>query len=101
MAEIVGEGRPCQLAHLVQDAAGRTAPTKHVPPPMLRLIANTVGRVKPQLRRQVRAALVMDQADLAFDAGTIHNVYPELPCTSTAEVLAGHRHSELGLATRG
>ncbi len=90
-----------QLAQLVQNAAGRTAPTKHVPPPMLRLIANTVGRVKPQLGRQVRAALAMDHMNLAFDAGAIHNLYPELPCTSPAEVLAGHRQSELRIATRG
>jgi uncharacterized protein YbjT (DUF2867 family) len=89
-----------QLAHLVQNAAGRTAPPKHVPPPMLRLIANTVGRVKPQLGRQVRAALAMDQTDLAFDAGAIHNLYPDLPCTSPAEVLGGPRLSELEIATR-
>jgi uncharacterized protein YbjT (DUF2867 family) len=89
-----------ELAHLVQNAAGRTAPPKHVPPPMLRLIANTVGRVKPQLGRQVRAALAMDQVDLAFDAGAIHNLYPELPRTSPAEVLTGHRQSEFEIATR-
>jgi uncharacterized protein YbjT (DUF2867 family) len=88
-----------QLAHLVQNAAGRPAPPKHVPAPMLRLIANTVGKVKPQLGRQVRAALAMDQAALAFHAGAIHNRYPELPCTSPGEVIAGHRHSELEVAT--
>jgi uncharacterized protein YbjT (DUF2867 family) len=90
-----------QLAQLVQNAAGRTAPPKHVPPPMLRLIANTVGRVKPQLGRQVRAAIAMDQMDLAFDPAAIHNLYPELPRTSPADVLAGHRQSELVISTRG
>ncbi len=90
-----------QLAHLVQNAAGRTAAPKYIPAPMLRLMANTVGRVKPRLGRQARAALAMDQMDLAFDAGPIHNLYPELPCTSLAEVLAGHRQSELEMATRG
>jgi|SRR5579884_272499 len=90
-----------QLAHLVQNAAGRTAAPKHVPPPMLRLIANTVGRVKPELGRQVRAALAMDQMNLAFDAAPIRRRYPELPCTSPAEVLAGHRQPELEIATRG
>jgi uncharacterized protein YbjT (DUF2867 family) len=90
-----------QLAHLVQNAAGRTAAPKHVPPPMLRLIANTVGRVKPQLGRQVRAALAMDQMDLTFDSGAIHTPYPELPFTSPAEVLTGHPQAELEIATRG
>lgn len=88
-----------QLAHLVQNACGRSAPPKHVPPPMLRLIANTLGRVKPQLGRQVRGALAMDQADLAFDARAIHDLYPELPCTSPADFLAGHRQSEPEIAS--
>jgi NADH dehydrogenase len=89
-----------QLAQAVQDATGRTAPPKHVPSPMLRLMANTVGRVKPQLGRQARAALAMDQEDLAFDTVAIHNLYPELPCTTVAEVLAGHRRSGLEAAPR-
>ena len=90
-----------QLAQAVQNAARRAKPPKHVPSPMLRLMANTVGRVKPQLGRQARAALAMDHMDLAFDTAAIHNRYPELPCTSPAEVLAGHRDSELEIATHG
>jgi uncharacterized protein YbjT (DUF2867 family) len=90
-----------RLAQLVQNAAGRTAPPKHVPSPMLRLMANTAGRVKPQLGRQARAALAMDQIDLAFDTGAIHHLYPELPCTTAAEVLASHRQTEPKIAARG
>jgi hypothetical protein len=67
---------------------------------MLRLMANTVGRVKPQLGRQLRAALAMDKMNLAFDTAKIHNRYPELPCTSSAEVLAGHRHTRLEVGTK-
>ena len=63
-----------QLAQAVQRAAGRTTPPRHVPPSMLRLMANTVGRVKPQLGRQARAALVMDSADLAFNRAPMHNL---------------------------
>lgn len=55
-----------QLAASVQDAAGRTSPPRHVPPTALRFMAQTLGRVKPQLGRQARAALVMDRADLTF-----------------------------------
>jgi hypothetical protein len=65
-----------QLAHAVQNAAGRAAPPKHVPSPVLRLMANTVGRLKPQLGRQTRAALVMDSVDLTFDTVGIHTLYP-------------------------
>lgn len=78
-----------QLARAVQTAYGRTKTPRHVPRPMLRLMAGTVGRMKPQLGRQARAALAMDHTDLTFDTAPIHTRYPELPCTANADVLAG------------
>jgi NADH dehydrogenase len=78
-----------QLARAVQTACGRTKAPRHVPRPMLRLMASTVGRMKPQLGRQARAALVMDHADLTFDTAPIHTLYPELPSTAAGDVLAG------------
>ena len=83
-----------QLAAAVQTACGRTTAPRHVPRPVLHVMANTVGRIKPKLGRQVRAALAMDRADLTFDTAPIHTRYPELPCTSAAAVLAGlHRRN--------
>ena len=76
------------LAQAVQAAAGRAKPPRHVPEPMLRAMANTIGRVKPQIGRQARAALAMDREDLTFDAGPIHRLYPDLPCTTLTDVLA-------------
>ncbi len=70
-----------QLATAVQAAAGRTSAPRHVPPAMLRLIASTLGQVKPELGRQARAALIMDQTDLTHDATAIHQAYPGIPCT--------------------
>jgi uncharacterized protein YbjT (DUF2867 family) len=70
-----------QLAAAVQAAAGRTGAPRHVPPRMLRLMAGTLGRVKPELGRQARAALVMDHTDLTHDATDIRQAYPGLPCT--------------------
>jgi uncharacterized protein YbjT (DUF2867 family) len=58
-----------QLADEVQLAAGRTSSPRHLPPAALRVVANTVGRLKPEIGRQVRAALVMDYLDLSFHAG--------------------------------
>jgi NADH dehydrogenase len=78
-----------QLARAVQTACGSTKAPRHVPRPMLRLMASTVGRIKPQLGRQARAALAMDDTDLTFDTTPIHALYPELPCTAAADVLAG------------
>ncbi len=55
-----------QLAEQVQAAAGRTGAPRHVPTAALHVMANTIGRIKPELGRQARAALVMDRADLTF-----------------------------------
>jgi hypothetical protein len=56
---------------------------------MLRVMAGTIGRMKPELGRQARAPLVMDSVDLTFDSAPIHRAYPDLPETSLADVL-GH-----------
>ena len=76
------------LAQAIQTSEGRTGAPRHVPPPMLRLMANTVGRVKPLLGRQARAALAMDRTDLTFDAAPLRRIYPDLPSTGLSEVLA-------------
>jgi NADH dehydrogenase len=60
-----------QLAEAVQNAAGRTKPPRHIPPAGLLLMANTVGRFRPELRRQARAALVMDRLDLTYTPSLI------------------------------
>jgi NADH dehydrogenase len=79
-----------QLAQAVQSAAGRAATPRHIPPVMLHLMANTVGRVKPELGRQARAALAMDRADLALDLTDLHQRYADLPSTTLAGVLASN-----------
>jgi len=76
-----------ELARAVQAAAGRTSPPRHVAPATLRLMAATIGRMKPDLGRQARAALVMDHLDLTFDATPIHDIYQDLPFTSLADLL--------------
>lgn len=71
-----------QLAQAVCDR-----PPRHIPRPMLRLMANTAGRMNRQLGRQARAALVMDTEDLSSGPGSARDLYPDLPCTSLADVL--------------
>ena len=70
-----------QLAAAVQETAGRTGPPRHVPPAVLRLLAGTIGRVRPRFGRMTRAALVMDRDDFTHDATSIHQAYPSLPST--------------------
>ena len=77
-----------QLAQAVQSAAASTAAPRHIPPVMLHLMANSVGRVKPELGRQARAALAMDRGDLTFDSTDLHQRYTDLPSTTLADVLA-------------
>jgi NADH dehydrogenase len=80
-----------QLARAVQAANGRTRGPLHIPRPMLHLMAATVGRIKPQLGRQARAALAMDRENLTFDARAIRKEFPDLPCTALNDVLAAAR----------
>jgi NADH dehydrogenase len=77
-----------ELAQAVQTAGGRTGAPRHVPRAMLRLMGNSIGRVKPQLGRQARAALAMDRSDLTFDAAPLRRHYPDLPRTALSDVLA-------------
>jgi uncharacterized protein YbjT (DUF2867 family) len=71
-----------QLAAAVQAAAGRTSPPRHVPPPVLRFMAGTVGKLQPELGRKTRAALMMDSVNLTHNATGIRQEYPDIPCTT-------------------
>jgi uncharacterized protein YbjT (DUF2867 family) len=82
-----------QLAAAVQASAGRTDPPRHVPRTMLRVLGNALRPVKPDVARQARAALVMDTADFTFDSAAARSSYPDIPCTSVADVLASAARS--------
>ena len=70
-----------QLAAAIQQAAGRTAAPRHVPRLALALMARCAGYLRPELGRQARAALVMDQADFSFDATALRQAYTGISCT--------------------
>ena len=76
-----------ELARLVARSEGGVKEPRHLPRVMLQVMAGTVGRVRPGLGRQARAALAMDSQDLTFDDDTVRRRFPELPCTSAAELL--------------
>ncbi len=76
-----------QLARMVAADLGANATPRHVPPAALRAMAATVGRVRPELGRQARAALVMDRDDLSFDDHAARTRFADLPCTSASELL--------------
>ncbi|MGA7227897.1 MAG: SDR family oxidoreductase [Acidimicrobiia bacterium] len=60
---------------------------RHVPRAMLALTSVLLQPLNTQAGRQARSALVMDSADLTFDATEIHRSYPQLPFTSLDQVL--------------
>jgi len=76
-----------ELAAALLDAGRVHGGPRHVPPLMLRVMASTVGRLKPQLARQMGAALAMDRIDMRFDSTAIHERFRDLPTTSVANVL--------------
>ena len=44
-------------------------------------MAQTAGRLGPELGRQTRAALLMDRIRLDHDAGPARQTYPDIPFT--------------------
>ena len=79
-----------QLAAALLEAGGVRGPPRHVPPFVLHVVADTICRLKPQLGRQIRAALAMDRLDQSFDSTAIHRRFPQLPTTSVADLLGVH-----------
>jgi NADH dehydrogenase len=79
-----------ELAAGLQRASGRTAPLRHVPRSILRLLAVALRPVQPNRARQIRAAIAMDTMDLTFAPTDLHRRFPQLPVTSLADILS-HR----------
>lgn len=76
-----------QLAEAIQGASGWTGPPRHVP----RLVLQILGAAawwNPEFARKARASVAMDRADLEFDPVLLRGVYPDLPSTSLAQLLA-------------
>jgi NADH dehydrogenase len=76
-----------ELAALVQRADGRTGAPRHVPRPVLHLMANTAGLASPRLRRQAQLSLDLDAADHVFDARRLRARFPGLPLTTVHDLL--------------
>ena len=56
-----------QLAEICERASGRQAKTRHIPLPMMRVMAILMQPINPALSRQIRAGIYMDTADLRYD----------------------------------
>lgn len=77
-----------ELAALIQSADGRARPPRHAPRATLAFAAGTLGRVRPSIGRQLRAALAMDELDLGTAPSALPPGYPS-PATTAAICLTG------------
>jgi uncharacterized protein YbjT (DUF2867 family) len=79
-----------ELARMVMAHRGCSDGPRHVPRAALHTMAATIGRLRPELGRQARAALAMDRYDMIFSAGVngVRARFPDLPYTSPAEALS-------------
>ena len=93
-----------ELARMVVAHRGGSDP-RHIPRAALHAMAATIGRLRPELGRQARAALAMDRSDLTFSGGVndARARYPDPPCTAPAEALRAFTPSRgvPGRPTRG
>ncbi len=69
------------------EASGKPARIKHIPLPVLRVMAVLARPFAPTFARQARAAVVMNTTDFTFDA-SVRDRFPALPSTVLGEVLA-------------
>jgi len=75
------------VARMVATNRGSAKNPRHVPRAALHIMANTVGRLRPELGRQAHAALAMDRYDMTFDADPdVRARFADLPSTSPAQV---------------
>ncbi|MGI8563411.1 MAG: SDR family oxidoreductase [Candidatus Dormibacter sp.] len=79
-----------QLAEAVQKAAGRAGRPRHVPRPMLRVMAVGMKPFRPAMARLAQMALMMDTADMTAGADRVVAAEPQPPTQSLSEVLATH-----------
>jgi len=90
--ELVEIGGPENLSmnQFVQSfgaAAGKAGKKRHVPLPLMRLMAVLMRPVNPTLARQIRAGVVMDTHDMSFDPSETSRRYPQIPLTSLTAVI--------------
>lgn len=76
-----------QLAAIVQEETRLCGSVRHIPRPVLRLMAMASAVPKPALARQARAALVMDTLDMTFDPAPARREFPDLPTTDIRSAL--------------
>jgi uncharacterized protein YbjT (DUF2867 family) len=76
-----------QLVRRFEELTGATGSEQHIPLPMLRAMSVIMRPFSPTLARQVKAAVLMDTTDMAFDDRETARSYPSIHPTSLEEVV--------------
>src|SRR5947209_6128690 len=64
-----------QVAETFERTSGRQAKTRHIPLPMMRVMAILMQPINPALSRQIRAGIYMDTEDLRYDMTETASVF--------------------------
>ena len=86
-----------ELAACAARAIGVEPRIEHTPPAMMRLLAAVLGPVRPVFADQLRAALLMDGADMRASAADRRSRFPLAPVT-TADAVAARLFTTRGSA---
>lgn len=76
------------FAARLSSASHSTRTPRHIPRPALRALSLALRPFRPDLARQMRAALVMDTTDMRFDAREVRARFAEVPNTPLDDVVA-------------
>lgn len=76
-----------RLAEMLMQRRGWEGYPRHVPPVVLRAVAGTLGRIRPDVGRMAAAAFAMDTLPAGSDAA-IRREFTDLPCTPITRVVA-------------
>lgn len=77
-----------ELAGIAAAAMRREVRIDHAPLAAMRLMAAATSRIRPVLSDQIRAAILMDTADMRVDASARLEAFPDVPLTTVREVAA-------------
>lgn len=75
-----------QFAQAFQ-VVGKVGAIRHVPLPLMRLLAVLLRPGQPSIARQIQAGVVMDTRDMSFNPAEMYRRYPSITPLSVAEVV--------------
>lgn len=75
-----------QFVRMIEQASGRTASTKRIPLPMMRIMRMVTRPINPMFSRQIQAGIIMATEDMTFDSRETLKLVP-MQLTHLEEVL--------------